>query len=165
MSIWMTERSAARADIQLQGVCSPHTDHKVQSCCYLLITPGCQKHIIFRVKRVSWRQGRWTVWYSTRMCCSPRRGCQMEPTPRCSVVGQRFMGFMFTGGLGAARHGSSFHVWSRSGYIHAHRMTAVVHLVQALITTPPFTHTHTLQKHKTYKGDQQGLLLTSNLFI
>lgn len=58
----------------------------------------------------------------------------------------------FIGGLWGCEDGSPFCVWSWSGYSHAHRATAVVHLVEALITTPPtytHTHTHTLQQHRT----------------
>lgn len=66
--------------------------------------------------------------------------CEMKRWPFCSVVGQWIMGY--SGGLWGWGDGSPFCVWSRSGYIHAHRATAVVHLVEALITTPPHLHTH-----------------------
>lgn len=69
--------------------------------------------------------------------------CQIKQWPLCSVVGQ-----LIAVGFGAGWGGSPFCVSSRLGYAHAHRATAVVHLVEALIITPsPFrtstrAHTH-----------------------
>ncbi len=79
-----------------------------------------------------------------------------ERWPCCSVVGQWIMGY--SGGLWGWGDGSPFCVWSRSGYIHAHRATAVVHLVEALITTPP--HLHATHTHTHYSNTKHTVLLT-----
>lgn len=80
---------------------------------------------------------------------SLNRMCEMKRWPRCSVVGQWIIGY--SDGLWGCGDGSPFCVWSRSGYIHAHRATAVVHLVEALITTPPHLHIHTHTHYSNIK--------------